>query len=188
MIAVAAAGSLIALANRDDSTGIKTTTHTVATPAPTPAARHTRPPEQSYSASAFHARYPAGWIIANDEEPQGDFLYTRFESVDHNMFIVVDRVPGEETDPQSKALQVESAVAASTSRYRRISLGSTTLGGKPAVKWVFEQPESGRTERRVDYFFQMAGDGYAVLGGGTDYPQVAPLTRRVAASVEQGPA
>ena len=114
-----------------------------------------------------------------EDEPQTTFRRTRFEH--GSQFVVIDRSPGKgNVDPADSAAGVESATS-KTAGYEKISFEPTTIAGEPAFEWAFVLDG----DRRVDYFLNRGGDGYAVYGGGgSDFDAVLEDTRAVAESLE----
>jgi hypothetical protein len=149
-----------------------TTPTTPATPAPQPSATAT------YSAPTYSADYPAGWTILSDNADKGAYTETKMQSPDGGAAVLIDRTPGSPQDPQLEAQGVESQTA-KTPGYSRVSFAPTTLGGNAGWKWVFDLPSG----RRVDYFTNVAGGRFAVLGSGSDFASAQKVAREVAASL-----
>jgi hypothetical protein len=155
-----------------------TPTATVPPTPTTPAPSSTGSGTATYSTSTYSADYPASWSILSDNVDKGAYTETRMQSPDSRAAVLIDRTPGSAIDPGEEAQGVESQTA-KTAGYRRISFGPTTLGGKPAWKWVFELPSG----RRVDYFTNVGGGRFAVLGSGSDFSASQQVAREVAASL-----
>ena len=144
-----------------------------------------RPPDSgasgetlAYSSGTYSADYPADWALVEDDIDKGAYTQTKFVSPGGSATVVIDRTPGAPLDPIDEALEVEQGTAA-TPGYRRITLERTTIGGRPAAKWVFDLPEG----RRVDYFVDFEGGRYAVLGHGPDFATASRVAREVAESL-----
>jgi predicted Ser/Thr protein kinase len=153
-------------------------TATVTTPAPAPEPEPEPSGTATYRAPTYAADYPAGWTVVSDNADKGPYTETKLQSPDGSAAVLIDRTPGDPQDPQLEAADVESQTA-KTPGYRRIAFEPTTLGGRPAWKWVFELPSG----RRVDYFTNLAGGRFAVLGSGPDYATAQTAARAVAASL-----
>ena len=136
-------------------------------------------PVASYSSGAYTAEYPSDWTIAEDDVLKTTFSRTRFVSADGSQSVLIDRSPGEGVAPADKANEVEAATSA-TSGYERISFQETTVSGRPAFEWTFEID----SQRKIDIFLNIGGDGYAILGEGADFDEVLTVARQVAQSIE----
>jgi protein kinase-like protein len=153
---------------------------TATTPASTPPAT-TPPPTtrtETYATGTYSAEYPAGWSIVEDDVDMGAYSETKFQSPDAGAAVVIDRTAGAPLDPQTAAQGVEQDTA-KTPGYSRISFDHTTLGGRPAFKWVFSLPSG----RRVDFFTNAGGGRFAVLGSGPDFATAHATARMVAESL-----
>lgn len=123
---------------------------------PSMAAQAPRP--KRYSTSLYSARVP-DWSLVADEQAQEEIVRSKWKKAGENTSVLIDAIPGETEAPTSKAESVR-AVVSQRSGYRELQFGPVTLGGREAFRWEFE--EDG--ERRVDYFLQGCGGGYAILG------------------------
>jgi hypothetical protein len=184
-IALAAAGVF------KSSGGEKQTTVVIKQPAAAQSAQPTVPPETvtvpaapepsgtaTYETSTYSADYPAGWTLVSDDADKGAYTETKMQSPDGGAAVLIDRTPGAAQDPQLEAEGVETHTA-KTLGYSRVAWAPTTLGGKPGWKWVFELPSG----RRVDYFTNVSGGRFAVLGSGSDYAGAQKAARLVATSL-----
>jgi serine/threonine protein kinase len=152
---------------------------TVTTPAPP--AESTPPAETgtaTYTAGTYAADYPAGWAIVEDDVDKGAYTETKFQSPDGSAAVLIDRTPGSPLDPPLEAQGVEVDTAR-TPGYRRLVFHRTTLGGKPGFVWIFQLPSGPR----VDYFTNVGGGRFAVLGTGSDFATARVAARSVAASL-----
>lgn len=150
-------------------------TATVTTPAPAP---EPSGGPASYRAPTYAADYPAGWTIVSDYADKGAYTETKMQSPDGRAAVLIDRTPGDAQDPQLEAQGVESQTA-KTPGYRRIAFEPATVGGRAAWKWVFDLPSG----RRIDYFTNLAGGRFAVLGSGPDFASAQKAAREVASSL-----
>jgi hypothetical protein len=117
-------------------------------------------------------------MIVSDNADKGAYTETKMQSPDGRAAVLIDRTAGDAQDPQLEAQGVESQTA-TTAGYRRIAFEPTTLGGRAGWKWVFELPSG----RRADYFTNLAGGRFAVLGSGPDFSTSQAAARAVAASL-----
>jgi predicted Ser/Thr protein kinase len=136
----------------------------------------------TYEAEGYTAEYPAEWRVGEDDVLKTTFRRTSFLSPDDSQSVLIDRSPGADASPSDSAAEVE-AQTSQTAGYRRISFEPTTVNGRDAFEWVFELG----ADRRVDIFLAAGGDGYAVLGKGSDFDRVLEVARRVAGSIEPRP-
>src|SRR5262249_49701700 len=111
----------------------------------------------------------------------GSFMRTRVISADGSEAVIIDRSPSETLGLQPWATSVQSATSQTTG-YQLISLGPETVGSRPAVVWRFAITSSPYPDR-VDIFQQFGAGGYAVLGEGRTFSQVAPIAVAVARSL-----
>ncbi|MDX6573631.1 MAG: serine/threonine protein kinase, bacterial, partial [Gaiellales bacterium] len=184
-LALAAAGVF-----KSKPAATKETTVVVQQPAAAPSAEPTTPAETVtvpaappsataiYRAPTYAADYPGGWTIVSDYADKGAYTETKMQSRDGGAAVLIDRTPGDPQDPQLEAEGVESQTAR-TPGYKRVSWGPTSLGGKAGWKWVFDLPSG----RRVDYFTNVGGGRFAVLGSGSDFTTAQQAAREVAASL-----
>jgi hypothetical protein len=150
---------------------------TPTTPTPTTAPPST-PSTATYRAPTYSADYPADWTIVSKNADKGAYTETKMQSPDGTAAVLIDRTPGDAQDPQLEAQGVESQTA-KTPGYSRVSFGPVTLGGKAGWKWVFDLPSG----RRVDYFTNVGGGRFAVLGSGSDFSTSQQVAGEVAASL-----
>jgi hypothetical protein len=153
-------------------------TATVTAPAtptpPTPAPGGTA----TYTTGTYAANYPAGWSILEDNVDKGAYTETKLQSPDAGAAVLIDRTPGTALDPQAEAQGVETATAR-TAGYRRVAFHPVSLGGRPGFQWVFDLPSG----RRVDYFTNIGGGRFAVLGDGPDFAGAQRAAHQVADSL-----
>lgn len=136
---------------------------------------------QTYSGDAYSAQYPAVMTVGERDRSHGSYSESKFVKPDHSLAVVIDRSPGVNTDPATSARNVESGVK-SLPGYRPFSFNATTINGRPAFAWSFAEEGRPLPFRSV-YYFNLAGDGYAVLAKGNDGPEAAAVARQVAQSV-----
>ena len=169
VLLAAAVGAVIA--STSTSTSMSTSTSTNSTP-----------PLQTFTGAAFSFSYPAGWRLVEAERRNAGFLRTEVASPDGGEVVIIDRSPGDNTDPAMKASGIERLVAARTSGYRRVSFGAARLAGRSAFVWKFLQ--APQPPARIDVFEQLGSSGYAVLGEAPTLGQVTPIALAVARSLK----
>jgi hypothetical protein len=201
LVAIGAVVALLLVSGGDDEAGREvadtfTVTNTITQPPPTqttttggttvttaPPPPPPPPPDtQPFANAAYTARFPADWRRASD--PREGFERVRFESPDRRAFVAVDRTHGATAEPGISAAGVEDAVRAAADGYRRIAFGPAVIGGRDGWQWIFSTRDDGT---RIDLFFVDGGDGYAVLGGGSDFAAARTAAREVAASIRPNP-
>ncbi len=131
-----------------------------------------------YTTDGYSAEYPADWSIGEDHVLKTTYSRTSFLA-DDGSEVDIDHSPGQDTDPETSATQVESDTA-KTAGYKRLSFESTTLNGRDAFEWTFQIG----SERKIDIFMTAGGDGFAVLGKGPDFQSVIGVARHVAGSIQ----
>lgn len=140
----------------------------------------------AYESPAYHASYPEDWSVSSDYQPYDEdatVLRTVFTSPDGAQSVLIDHIPGETTAPRQKANEIEAATRRSEgSDYRRILFEGLTIGDQRAWQWTFDDGE----DRKVDYFLQLDGNGFAVLGeaDASEFQQIVPVARRIAESIQ----
>ena len=196
VLAVGGAAAALVATGAFKSKKEKPTTVIVRTPAAAPSAMPTPtteepttpetttpPPEtgsgfDTYTAGTYEADYPAGWEIVEDDVDKGAYTETKIQSPDGSAAVLIDRTPGSPLDPPLEAQGVEVDTAR-TPGYQRLVFHRTTLGGKPGFVWIFRLPSGPR----VDYFTNVGGGRFAVLGTGSDFATARAAARGVAASL-----
>ena len=117
-----------------------------------------------YVGPYYAASYPAGWRISERDSSHGGYTETKFLSPDQSRSVVIDRNPGDTTDPFVKATRVEALVRRLPG-YQRNAFRTATINGSAAFEWAFV--EHGRSAPfRTDIFLRIGSNGYAVLAKG----------------------
>jgi hypothetical protein len=143
---------------------------------------------RTYEGSGYSAYFPADWRVDQDEHRLDgeEVRRTAFASPDGETRIVIDWTPGDHASPRSRARHTEHGLLeqqrAGDLKYRRLTMASVHIRGRPAVAWVFKLPPDRKV--KVDYVRSMGGSSFAVLGTGIDPSDVRRLTLRVAESIE----
>ena len=141
--------------------------------------------EQTYT-NYFIAYVPKGWYRDTIDEENatdgGDIRITNIwrDPNDSDTSILIDTSPA----PGIPVMDSAASVREGTSQldgYQEIAFREIFLGGRTTAEWIFDLPE----DRRVDYFFEECGQGFAVLGVAPRdrFDSLAPTYKRVAASV-----
>jgi serine/threonine protein kinase len=134
----------------------------------------------SYTTDGYSAEYPADWRIGEDNVLKTTYSRTSFVAPDGSE-VLIDHSPGQDATPEVSADKVEKETA-KTAGYQRLSFESTTLNGQDAFEWTFQIG----SERKIDIFLTAGGDGFAVLGKGSDFESVIGIARHVAGSIQPG--
>jgi hypothetical protein len=132
----------------------------------------------SYTTDGYSAEYPADWRISEDNVLKTTYSRTSFVAPDGSE-VLIDHSPGQDAAPEASADKVEKETA-KTAGYQRLSFESTTLNGQDAFEWTFQIG----SERKIDIFLTAGGDGFAVLGKGSDFESVIGIARHVAGSIQ----
>lgn len=135
----------------------------------------------SYAAGPVTVKRPANWKNEADAQPHDGYTESKWRSpLDSNTSVTIDWTPGVQGSAASNAEGVR-AQTSRTAGYREIGFQPTNLAGEQAQQWVFEV----NGDRRVDYFINACGTGYAVLGSTSpaSYERFNPTFRAVARSV-----
>jgi hypothetical protein len=142
----------------------------VVTPSPEPGFR-------AYRSEGYFAQFPSQWRVSENDAPHDGNRRTVFNSPSGGLSVTIDWSPGDDTDPEIKARQVEEGQLGGT--YRRIHIKPLTLGPHHAAEWVFEVDGT----RAVDYFIRVGNNVFAVEGDGSDFHDAVSNARAVARSL-----
>lgn len=107
---------------------------------------------------------PQSWSV--EESAKGSLHTTVFRAPEDSVSIRVDAMVGiPEKDPLESWEGLESRfVKAYGSRYQRVSMGYSTLGGERSATWVFTLQKRGQPVlKKLDIGLYYEGTGYAVL-------------------------
>lgn len=134
----------------------------------------------AYDGGSFTARRPATWETEADRVPMDGYIESKWRNpADSSTTVKINWTPA----TTGTALSSAQGVRAQANVDRTVTFKETNLAGQPAVQWVFESDG----ERRVDFFVNACGTGFAVLGvsrPGT-FQRYAATFRKVARSVAQ---
>lgn len=155
-----------------------TSTPIVATVAPTPPATAT-PVPANYENPRFDANIPEGWTTTSEHVDVGYGFRTRFTGPDTDFMFVdttpADRVRGDITIEESAYNQARSIRSASPVAFE-------VIGDKQAWSFTFTGNDGSQ---RIDIFFELDGNGYAVVAGSRVDPEGAfDTAREFVASLE----
>lgn len=134
----------------------------------------------AYDGGSFTAKRPAGWTTVADGEQKDGYVESKWRNpVDSVTAVKINWTSGTTGTAYSSA----AGVRAQASVDREVSFKTTNLAGQPAVQWVFEADG----ERRVDYFVNACGTGFAILGVSrpATFARYAATFRKVARSVAE---
>jgi serine/threonine protein kinase len=141
-------------------------------------------PLEPFEGRLYTAEVPSGWTAESIEKR----ISSRYESQwrnpqEENTSVLIDSQLHPESTSALEDAETVRAEASQSSGYNEISFAPITLPGLgvEAARWVFEV----ENDRRVDYFFVVCGDGFAVLGSASpeSFGSWAPLFNEVAYSV-----
>lgn len=145
-----------------------------------------RPPPgfTAFISTAFDTYYPSDWSVAYSERRITSYNETKFVSSTGSSFVRVDRSPGQTPDPAAKAGGLEAGEKGAPG-YQEIHFRAITLNGQQAFEWTFKVPDSTSPEK-VDYFRNVGSDGFAVLGGGTDFASAQRVALVIVGTLRPG--
>lgn len=151
-----------------------------ATPTPAPEAT---PIDRlvSFDSAYFSAYFPEGWSVTRSDLDVGYGF--RSEFVADGMYLNVDTTPSE--------LRTGTATIAESARRIAASIGSASEVSSETVAGLELHSFTFRNDRGVpsiDIFFEVDGDGFAIVAGSTSKPDAAfDIARQVALSVRSAP-
>lgn len=140
-------------------------------------------PVKSVEASLFTAEIPIGWQEDRLDEPDSSRFISQWSDPDNpGISVLVDTQIAEASGSVMDSARQVRAQTQQSPGYAEVSFEEISLNGKTTAEWIFDLPG----ERRIDYLFSECGVGIAVLGVAplSDFDEVAPTFREVAASVE----
>ena len=136
----------------------------------------------SFSGDHFTALLPEGWSLAARDIEESYGFRSRF--VHENMYLNIDTTPKEQREPGGDIAQSARDIAAgiaSASEVRTESVDGLTMHS-----FTFRNDQGVDS---IDIFFEVDGDGYAVVAGSATDPDTAFATARlVALSIRSNPA
>jgi len=141
-------------------------------PDPTPADRLV-----SFAGTHFNAYFPEGWsLVRSDiEVPYG----YRSEFIADDMYLTVDTTPSEQ---RTGSATVESSAREIAASIRSASAVTTEEIDGLEIHWFTFRNNRGVDS--VDIFFEVDGDGYAILAGSNSQPDAAfDIARKVALTI-----
>lgn len=135
----------------------------------------------SFNGDHFSALLPDGWSIRSRDVDQGYGFRSSF--IADGMYLNVDTTPSEQRDTTIPISQSASEIAASISSASEVR--TEEIDGLVMHSFTFRNREGVDS---IDIFFEVDGDGYAVVAGSRDDPDTAFSTARlVALSIRSNP-
>lgn len=135
----------------------------------------------SFSGDHFSALLPEGWAVAASDIDEGYGFRSRF--VDGDMYLNIDTTPKEQREPGGDIGESARSIAA--------GIGSASQVRTEEVDGLVMHSFTFRNQQGVDsidIFFDVDGDGYAVVAGSASDPDTAFATARlVALSIRSNP-
>ncbi len=135
----------------------------------------------SFAGDHFSALFPEGWALAARDVDEGYGFRSRF--VNNDMYLNVDTTPKEQREPGGDISESARDIAA--------GIASASLVRTEEVDGLVMHSFTFRNQQGVgsiDIFFEVDGDGYAVVAGSATDPDTAFATARlVALSIRSNP-
>ena len=135
----------------------------------------------SFAGDHFSALFPEGWALAARDIDEGYGFRSRF--VNNDMYLNVDTTPKEQREPGGDISESARDIAA--------GIASASLVRTEEVDGLVMHSFTFRNQQGVgsiDIFFEVDGDGYAVVAGSATDPDTAFATARlVALSIRSNP-
>ena len=135
----------------------------------------------SFAGDHFSALFPEGWALAARDIDEGYGFRSRF--VNNDMYLNVDTTPKEQREPGGDISESARGIAA--------GIASASLVRTEEVDGLVMHSFTFRNQQGVgsiDIFFEVDGDGYAVVAGSATDPDTAFATARlVALSIRSNP-
>ncbi|MEM7094019.1 MAG: protein kinase [Actinomycetota bacterium] len=143
-----------------------------AVPQPTPATALV-----SFSGLYFQAYFPEGWSVARSDVDVGYGF--RSEFVADGMYLNIDTTPSELRTGNATVEQSARQIASTISSAGEVI--TETIDGLTLHSFRFR---NNRGVDSIDIFFEVDGDGYAIVAGSNSQPEVAyEVARQVALTV-----
>ena len=135
----------------------------------------------SFAGDHFSALFPEGWALAARDVDEGYGFRSRF--VNNDMYLNVDTTPKEQREPGGDISESARDIAA--------GIASASLVRTEEIDGLVMHSFTFRNQQGVgsiDIFFEVDGDGYAVVAGSATDPDTAFATARlVALSIRSNP-
>jgi len=136
----------------------------------------------SFTGDHYSALLPEGWALAarDIEEPYG----FRSEFVNDSMYLNIDTTPKEQREPGGDIAQSARDIASGISSASEVR--TENVDGLIMHSFTFRNTQGVDS---IDIFFEVDGDGYAVVAGSATDPDMAfAIARLVALSIRSNPA
>lgn len=131
----------------------------------------------SFNGTYFQAYFPEGWSIVSGDVDVGYGFRSQFVADD--MYLNVDTTPAELRTSTATIAQSARDIAASISSASAVT--SETVDGLTMHSFTFR---NNRGIDSIDIFFEVDGDGYAIVAGSPTRPETAfAIARQVAMTV-----
>ena len=135
----------------------------------------------SFAGDHFSALFPEGWALAARDIDEGYGFRSRF--VNNDMYLNVDTTPKEQREPGGDISESARDIAAGIASASLVR--TEEVGGLVMHSFTFRNQQGVGS---IDIFFEVDGDGYAVVAGSATDPDTAFATARlVALSIRSNP-
>jgi len=137
----------------------------------------------SFNGNLFSATIPAGWVHEEDESlaSDGSYVGNTWSSPAGDEELKVDVSQGSSADPSESAGEIAAGLRSAGETVYSVRDG-VVLGGVVGSEIAFSA--STDPSERVDFFFNLGDDGYAVLGSAYDIAAARSLVGPLVASIE----
>jgi hypothetical protein len=154
--------------HREDHVGLRSF---VVSPAPPPVPQSTvTAPAPSgalatYPGAYFSIDYPANWYVdAAEARVSYGFDTTIRDPSSPTRYVRVDYTPNAGVSGVDEAANVQRTNHSRVAGYREIDYRPISIAGYRAIRWEFEEPQSGELVHKVDVFLvDSRGTGIAIL-------------------------
>ncbi len=135
----------------------------------------------SFTGDHFSALLPEGWALAERDSDEGYGFRSRF--VNGDTYLNIDTTPKEQREAGADIAESARDIAASISSASEVR--TEVIDGLTMHSFTFR---NNRGVGSIDIFFEVDGDGYAVVAGSASDPDTAFATARlVALSIRSNP-
>ncbi|MGC1853375.1 MAG: hypothetical protein WA687_13145, partial [Solirubrobacterales bacterium] len=140
-------------------------------------------PTTPFYGNLYTASIPAGWIQEEDEAlaSDGSYIENTWSSPAGDEGLKIDESPGDPADPAESATSIAADLRAADETVYSVRHG-VVRGGVVGSEIAF-RANSGLPER-VDFFFNLGDNGFAVLGSAYDIETARRLVGPLVASIE----
>jgi hypothetical protein len=136
----------------------------------------------TFYGSLYSVEIPAGWVQEEDEAPASDGSYVEntWINPDGSEALKIDESPGHPADPAESAAGIAAGLRSAGEAVYAVT-DNVDYGGVIGSEIAFRN-DQGLPER-IDFFFNLGGNGFAVLGSAYDLDTARALVGPVVSSL-----